>query len=344
MNNLKRLCCINVLCSFVGQGFSLAKRRIKIANLKVCPKTLEKNLFIQQSHLKIKNNISRLKKMLSSCVLCPRKCKVNRLKGEKGFCGAGLDVKIASYNLHFGEEPPISGKNGSGTIFFSYCTLKCIFCQNYPISDFGNGQKMTIEELKDVMINLQNQGAHNINLVTPTQYSPQIAEAIFLAKQNGLNIPIVYNSSGYESVEVLKLLDGLIDIYMPDAKYSDNKFGLKYSKVKNYVEVNNRAVKYLFKKYGKLKLDKFGIAKKGLIVRHLMLPENFKNTKNVLDLLLSISQDIFISFMSQYHPAHKYKLCKELCKKVTNKEYEQGLNYLQKCGFSNGWIQEMPNE
>jgi putative pyruvate formate lyase activating enzyme len=295
------------------------------------------------NNLKIKNNINKLKKNLSSCVLCPRKCKINRFNREKGFCGTELDVKVASFNLHFGEEPPISGTKGSGTIFFSYCTLKCVFCQNYPISDLGNGQKMSINELADVMINLEKRGAHNINLVTPTQYSPQIAEAIFLAKQKGLNIPILYNSSGYESVEILKLLDGLVDIFLPDAKYSDNKLALKYSGVKNYVEVNHKAIKYLFKKYGKLKLDKNGIAKRGLVVRHLMLPKNFENTKNILDFLSSVSKDIFISFMSQYHPAHKYNLHKELREKVTNKEYKKGLDYLQKLGLVNGWIQEMPH-
>jgi putative pyruvate formate lyase activating enzyme len=282
---------------------------------------------------------------LTECNLCPRNCKVNRIIGDLGYCKADYNVFVASKNLHFGEEPPISGTNGSGTIFFSHCNLGCIYCQNYPISHLGNGKVFSIEQLSDIMLNLQNKKAHNINLVTPSHYANQIAKAITLAKSNGLIIPIVYNCSGYENKSIIEFFASLdlIDIYLVDMKYGINAIAKKYSNIIDYVEINRIAVKTMLEKVGYLELNEKGIAKKGVIVRHLMLPNNFENTKNILDILSEISdvKKIHLSFMAQYHPAYKTNLFPELTTKLTEIEYEKGIDYLEKKGFDNGWIQEL---
>ncbi len=279
--------------------------------------------------------------LIEKCSVCPRNCNVNRLKNELGFCKIGKEPKISAYNLHFGEEPPISGTNGSGTIFFTGCNLRCVFCQNYPISQLYNGNEITVEKLAEIMMTLQNQNANNINLVTPTHVVPQIIEAVLLAKNKGLKIPIVYNSGGYEKVETLKLLKGIIDIYMPDAKYSDDRTAEKYSDAKNYSEINKAALKEMYKQVGALQI-KNGIATKGLLIRHLVLPENISGSRKVFEFIAKeISPKTYMSIMAQYHPANKTNDFPELQRKITDKEYQQVLNWADELGLINGWRQEL---
>ncbi len=287
-------------------------------------------------------NSKKLTALLEECTLCPRQCKVNRLKGEKGFCRAGKNPVISSFNLHFGEEPPISGIRGSGTIFFTYCTLHCVFCQNYPISQLGNGKEISIEKLSQIMLRLQEEGACNINLVTPTHFVPQIIEAYYLANKNHLQIPLVYNCSGYESIETLKLLEGIIDIYMPDSKYSNNNMALIYSNSFDYWQINKLALKEMFRQVGKLKFNKQGIATRGLLVRHLVLPKNIAGSQKIFRFIArEISPNTYMSIMSQYHPAHLSYQFTELSRKISIKEYQEVLGIADKEGLHQGWRQEL---
>ncbi|MDR2645419.1 MAG: radical SAM protein [Endomicrobium sp.] len=290
-------------------------------------------------------NIEKLYSVMDKCELCPRKCKVDRNKGQKGFCCTSHKIFIASCNTHTGEEPPISGSRGSGTIFFSNCTLNCVFCQNYPISQLGNGREISLDDLVESMLRLQERGVHNINFVTPTHYSAHIAKVGYLSRKKGLTIPILYNCSGYENVEILKLLEGIIDIYLPDIKYSSNELAFKYSGIKNYVEVNQAALKEMKRQVGNLTVNKDGIAKKGIIVRHLILPNMLENTKKVLDFIAKdLLTDTFVSLMAQYHTANKSLEFKELSRSLTEKEYEEAVKYLEKIGLENGWVQDLNNE
>lgn len=286
---------------------------------------------------------SRLKKafsLLSPCRLCPRECKVNRKKGELGFCGMGLFPKIASDNLHFGEEPPISGSRGSGTIFFSGCSLGCVFCQNYPISHLRNGKIISFAELAERMLRLQERGAHNINLVTPTHFAPQIMASLYIAYQKGLSIPIVYNCGGYESIEMIQLWEGIIDIYMPDMKYADPSIAKKYSNAEDYPIINKKIILEMAKQVGPLQLDKYGIAVKGLLIRHLVLPQNLSGTESVLRFIAEkISPETHISLMRQYFPAYKAVELPPLNRKITEEEYEKAVSDLSRFGLENGWIQ-----
>ncbi|MDR0723617.1 MAG: radical SAM protein [Endomicrobium sp.] len=289
-----------------------------------------------------KTNIDKLYFMMDSCNICPKECGVNRNDGQKGFCKTADKIFVASINVHRGEEPPISAENGSGTIFFSNCTLNCVFCQNYPISQLGNGKEISLANLVDSMLNLQKRGVHNINFVTPTHYSAQIAKAVYIAKKKGLVIPIVYNCSGYENVETLKLLEGIVDIYLPDIKYADNEIAFKYSKVKNYVQVNQLALKEMKRQGGNLQVDQNGVAKKGIIVRHLVLPCNIDNTKKVLKFIAEeLSIDTYISLMSQYHSAYKSNKFKELLQSLSLQDYNETVDYLETLNLKNGWIQSL---
>jgi putative pyruvate formate lyase activating enzyme len=289
-----------------------------------------------------KANIDKLYSMMNRCNICPRKCGVGRNDGQKGLCKTADKILVASINLHTGEEPPISVKNGSGTIFFSNCTLNCVFCQNYPISQLGNGKEISLESLVDSMLNLQKRGAHNINFVTPTHYSAQIAKAVYIAKKRNLVIPIIYNCSGYENVETLKLLEGIIDIYLPDIKYVDNETAFKYSQVKNYVQANQLALKEMKRQVGDLQVDQNGVAKKGIIVRHLVLPCNINNTKKSLKFIAEeLSKDTYISLMSQYHSAYKSSKFKELSHSLSLQEYNEAIDYLETLNLKNGWIQNL---
>jgi putative pyruvate formate lyase activating enzyme len=274
--------------------------------------------------------------------LCPRNCGINRIKGEIGACRTGKDFKVASINLHYGEEPPISGEKGSGTIFFTNCNLSCVFCQNYPISQLGNGNSITTEQLADKMIELQNKGANNINLITPTHVYPMVAETIFIAKQKGLTISVLSNCGGYESKEVLELMEPFIDIYMPDMKYSSNENAKKYSKINNYVENNRTAVKEMFRQKGILKFGNNGLATEGILIRHLVLPNNIAGSKDTFEFVAKeISQDTYMSVMAQYHTANFSHTIKELNRKITSKEYDKVLEDFDNAGLYNGWLQEL---
>ncbi|WP_205665656.1 radical SAM protein [Anoxybacter fermentans] len=254
----------------------------------------------------LEKRVQRLKEMLTNCVLCPHQCQVNRLNGERGYCKTLENVVVSGANAHFGEEEELVGRYGSGTIFFSHCNLKCVFCQNYEISQCGEGEEITIEELAEVMLYLQRRRCHNINLVSPGHIIPQVVEAIFIAANRGLNIPVVYNTNGYDLTDTLKFLDGIIDIYMPDIKFADDKLAEKYLGVKNYYTIAKAAVKEMYRQVGNLKTDDDGIAYKGLIIRHLILPENLAGTKEIMQFIADrISKDTYVNLMAQYYPVHR---------------------------------------
>ncbi len=295
--------------------------------------------------------ISRLRDFLNPCRVCPWGCGVNRSPGDEvrnpiagdkskngslGRCETGYLPRVASYDLHFGEEKPISGYRGSGTIFFSGCSLACVFCQNYTISQYGYGYEISIEELARYMLELQHRGAHNINLVTPTHFVPQIVEALSVAIKRGLSIPIVYNSSGYDRLEVLKLLDGIMDIYLPDLKYSSNEMAFKYSGIKNYVEVSRKAIAEMFRQVGPLVTNTRGVALRGILVRHLVLPNDIAGTEECLRFLRDVSPEIPVNVMSQYYPTYRAHLYPELNGRITSEEFETAVRLLDKFGLKNG--------
>lgn len=279
---------------------------------------------------------------LKSCNICPHKCGVNRLNGIKGRCKCDNKIKIALASVHNYEEPCISGKNGSGTVFFSNCNLNCIYCQNYEISQLGKGKEITIEHLAQIFIKQQEKNVNNINLVTPTMYVPQIIEAIKIARKKGLNIPIIYNSNGYENVETIKKLNGYIDIYLPDLKYYSNEIAKKYSKIDNYFETAISAIKEMQKQVGNPILNEEGIIQKGVIIRHLILPHHLLNTKNILKFVKeNFDENTYISIMAQYFPTYKAKEDKLINRKLTKKEYKEIENYLYLLNLKNGYIQEL---
>lgn len=280
--------------------------------------------------------------MLENCTLCPHRCNVNRNEGKIGRCKATNNVKIALYSTHDFEEPCISGKKGSGTVFFSNCNLNCVFCQNYEISQLGKGKEISIEELAKIFLTQQEKGVENINLVTPTSYALQIMEAIKIAKEKGLTIPIIYNTNGYENIETIKMLDGYIDVYLPDFKYAENEKAKEYSKIDNYFEIATAAIKEMIKQVGVPKFDENGSIKKGVIIRHLVLPSNIENSKKVLKWIASnLPKEVYISVMAQYFPTYKAKEIKELNRKLTKKEWEKIENYIEELGIENGYIQEL---
>ncbi|MEA2086558.1 MAG: radical SAM protein [Candidatus Caldatribacteriota bacterium] len=285
--------------------------------------------------------IKKAYKLLSPCEVCPRKCGVNRLEGEKGFCRSGEEVIVSSYNAHFGEEPPLVGYFGSGTIFFTNCNLKCVYCQNYPISQLGNGNKVSLSELAKIMLALQKRKCHNINLVTPTHFVPQILNSLKSAIKMGLRIPIVYNTSGYDSVNTLKLLDGVVDIYLPDARYADNEIARKYSSAPNYFEIMKKALKEMHRQVGDLVTDKIGVARTGLIVRHLVLPEGLSGTKKIMRFIArEISPHTYISLMAQYFPAYQAGQFPPLSRRINREEYREALRAFKEEGLENGWFQK----
>ncbi len=280
---------------------------------------------------------------LESCRLCPRECGVNRLKGERGTCGVDARLWVSSYGPHHGEEPPLSGVNGSGTIFFTYCNLKCIYCQNYTISQLGEGDMISEEDLANIMLYLERLGCHNINLVTPTHFVPQILSGLVIAIEKGLNIPIVYNTSGYESLEVLKLLEGVIDIYLPDMRYSSEEYAIKFSNAPRYPEINRLAVKEMFRQVGNLVLDRNGIAKRGLIIRHLVMPDDISGTEEVLRFISEeISKDTYISLMAQYRPMYKAISFPPINRRISREEYKKAVEIAKILGLRNVWTQMVP--
>ncbi len=294
------------------------------------------------SDTELQNRIEAAYQLLESCRVCPRECGVNRLKNDKlGFCRSGLNPIISSVSPHHGEEPPLSGTKGSGTIFFANCNLKCVYCQNYPISQMGNGAERTPGELACQMLWLQEQGCHNLNLVTPTHFMPQILKAIGIAKERGFSLPVVYNTSGYESLEALQLLDGIVDIYLPDMRYSDKAAALKYSIAPDYPEINRAAIREMFRQVGNLVLDENGLAQRGLIIRHLVLPGGLSGTEGVMKFLAEeISKDVYISLMSQYFPAYKATENKDINRRISEQEYDEAYDIKMKYGLKNGWVQE----
>jgi putative pyruvate formate lyase activating enzyme len=294
------------------------------------------------SETELQNRIEAAYQLLESCRVCPRECGVNRLKNDKlGFCRSGLNPVISSVSPHHGEEPPLSGTKGSGTIFFANCNLRCVYCQNYPISQMGNGEKRTPGELACQILWLQEQGCHNLNLVTPTHFMPQILKALGIARERGFNLPIVYNTSGYDSLESLRLLDGIVDIYLPDMRYSDDRTSLNYSIAPQYPEINRAAIKEMYRQVGNLMIDENGIAKRGLIIRHLILPGGLSGTEKIMKFLSEeISKDVYISLMSQYFPAYKAAEHKEINRRITEEEYDKAYDIKMKYGLKNGWVQE----
>ena len=278
---------------------------------------------------------------LDKCMLCPRECGVSRSSGETGFCRSDSRIKIARAALHFGEEPCISGTRGSGTVFFSGCNLRCIFCQNYKISEQCVGKYVTEEELSDIFLGLEQKGAHNINLVTAVHFIPRVIEALRLAKNRGLSIPVVYNSGGYESVSALRMLEGYIDIYLPDFKYYDNKYALGYSSAPDYCQRAQEAISEMVRQTGRAEFDKDGIMKKGVIVRHLMLPGLLFDSKKIIDYLYNTyHNDIWISIMNQYTPLKQVQKINRLNRPLNKKHYEALLNYAVRLGVENAFVQE----
>lgn len=280
-------------------------------------------------------------KILEKCTLCPHECKVNRLNNEIGRCRATDKVKIALANLHFFEEPCISGESGSGTVFFSGCNMSCKFCQNYKISQEGLGKEIEIVELANEFLRLQKENANNINLVTGFMYIPQIIEAIQIARSKGLKIPIVYNSSGYESLEALKLLEGYIDVYLPDFKYFDNELSKKLSNINNYKQIAEVALKEMYKQVGAPKFDENGMIKKGLIIRHLVLPNHIENSKNVLKWIKeNMDNEVYVSIMAQYFPSHKAMETDDINRKLNINEYNEIEQYVFDLNL-NGYMQDL---
>jgi len=301
------------------------------------------------SYLKLyENNVlhSRLEnalRLLESCHLCPRKCGINRLKNETGFCSTGRKAKIASFNSHFGEESPLVGAHGSGTIFFGSCNLLCSFCQNYDISHLDHGVEVGPEEIAHMMIQLANRGCHNINFVTPTHVVPQIIEALIPAIEQGLNIPLVYNSSGYDNKETLLLLDKIFDIYMPDFKFWDNKWAERYCNAPDYREYALEAIKEMHRQAGDLIVDDNGIAVKGLIVRHLVMPNNICGTEKILNFISKdLSPETYINIMDQYRPCGTAKMDGLIDRQITAHEYQDALNAAKNAGLTRLDSQDQP--
>ena len=287
------------------------------------------------------NETEKIQSWMKKCSLCPRNCGVNRLDGQKGFCGVDAEILVARAALHMWEEPCISGKEGSGAVFFSGCSLGCGFCQNNKISRGQTGKKITVEYLAELFFQLQGQGANNINLVTAGHFLPQVALALENARAHGLKIPVVYNSSGYEKADTLKILEGLVDIYLPDFKYMDPELAGKYSHAPDYPQIAKAALKEMVQQVGTPGFDERGMMKKGVIVRHLLLPGHVKNSREVLKYLHETYGDrIYISIMNQYTPMPAMKDDPKLSRKVTDREYERLLDYALSLGLNNGFIQE----
>ena len=277
-------------------------------------------------------------KELNSCTICPHNCKINRNNGQIGRCRSGDKVKIALASVHNYEEPCISGKNGSGTIFFSNCNLSCIYCQNYKISQLGKGYELSVEELANIMLKQQEKGVNNINLVTPTMYVYQIIEAIKIARKRGLKIPIIYNTNGYENVKTIQDLNGYVDIYLPDLKYYSNEISKKYSKIDNYFKYATEAIKEMYKQVGSPIFDENGIIKKGLIIRHLVLPNHLQNSKHILKWIKeNMPEDTYVSVMAQYFPTYKAKEDNLINRKLNKKEYREIEEFLYTLNLENGY-------
>jgi putative pyruvate formate lyase activating enzyme len=290
--------------------------------------------YLKLSGTALRERVRSAEDILKECTLCPRDCKADRTAGETGFCKTGNNPLIASWGPHFGEESPLVGRFGSGTIFFCYCNLGCVFCQNWSISRLGDGEEMSFEELAKVMTDLQEMRCHNINLVTPTHQMPLVLRAIALAVDRGLTLPLVYNCGGYEPVKALQILDGIVDIYMPDIKYASPEAALKYSKVKDYPQVARRALKEMHRQVGDLVIDESGVARRGLLVRHLVLPGGVAGTKDLVRFIADeISPDTYINIMDQYHPCDNAFEYPPLDRRTSKQEYEEAIQMALDAGL-----------
>lgn len=280
---------------------------------------------------------------LEKCSLCPHQCGVDRVAGDAGWCRTSREAVVASYGAHLGEEGPLVGRRGSGTVFFANCNLECLFCQNYSISRMGEGRRVSREELANMMVSLQARGCHNINLVSPSHVVPQLLEALELAVQSGLRIPLVYNSGGYDSVETLRMLDGVVDIYMPDMKYSDAETARQLSGIEYYPEINRAAVKEMHRQVGDLEIDGQGVARRGLLVRHLVLPEDLAGTKATVDFLSrEISRNTYLNIMAQYHPCYRASGIAGLDRRVSSMEFAEALSLARAAGLNR--LDALPRE
>lgn len=283
----------------------------------------------------LKKKVEKTVNLLKQCQICPRRCKVNRFENEKGICKVGRLPMVSSYNPHFGEESPLVGTHGSGTIFLTSCNLGCIFCQNYDISHLGEGYEIPIERFAKMMIELQNIGCHNINFVTPTHVVPQILEALPIAVEMGLKVPLVYNTGGYDIIETLMIIEGIFDIYMPDFKFTDSDIANRFCKARDYPEVAMKAIKEMHRQVGDLVMNNHGIAERGLIVRHLIMPNELAGTRKVMHFLANeISKNTYVNIMDQYHPcglAHKYP---EINRRITTEEFSNAINIAREEGLT----------
>jgi len=289
----------------------------------------------------LKKTADQLFLSLESCQICPRRCKVNRLADKLGFCKTTKNIKIYSFMRHHGEEPPVSGTKGSGTIFFSHCNMGCVYCQNYEFSQQGRGRQHSFQELAEIMLKLQADGCHNINLVTPTHVLPQILKSLELAIAAGLEIPLVYNTSGYESAEIIKLLDGIVDIYLSDSRYGDDKLAEELSRASRYVKFNQEALLEMHRQVGVAEFTKEGLIKKGLIIRHLVLPNKVSATEEIMKFIAQkLSKETYISLMSQYLPYYKASANTKINRRINHDEYEEARQILERYHLANGWIQE----
>lgn len=290
--------------------------------------------YLNLSKKELNQRIEKLFKNLKNCEICPKKCHRDRLAGERGFCQMGQLPMVSAFHSHFGEERVLVGNHGSGTIFFTSCNLSCVFCQNYEISQLRIGEEVSYQRLAQMMIELQNLGCHNINLVSPTSHVPAIVKSLSIAKEKGLNLPLVYNTNTYDSVEVLKLLNGIIDIYMPDAKYSSDVNALKYSNAPNYFAIMKKAIKEMHRQVGDLIINEEGIAVKGLLVRHLVLPNNLAGTKEIIEFLAKeISKNTFLNIMDQYYPYVKASQYPELSRRISQKEFKEAIKLAKNAGL-----------
>ncbi len=287
------------------------------------------------SRLELEGRVLQAESMLRSCTLCPRECGVDRTAGQHGFCRTGDQPFVSSWGPHFGEERPLVGRLGSGTIFFGNCNLGCVFCQNYTVSHLGEGRETSVKTLAEVMIELQALGCHNLNLVTPTHQMPMILRSLLIAARAGLMLPVVYNCGGYESLEAVQLLDGIVDIYMPDLKYADPDTALQYTKAKNYPAISQRVVKEMHRQVGDLVMDDEGVALKGLLVRHLVLPENRAGTAALVRFIAEeISKDTYLNVMDQYRPCYLARENPPLDRRITAGEFREAVQYALDAGLT----------
>jgi len=289
--------------------------------------------YLGMSPTDLRDRIAAADELISACRLCPRRCGARRTDGEVGACGAGAEAQVASYGPHFGEERPLVGAGGSGTIFFARCNLSCVFCQNADISQLGDGLRVSARQLASIMLDLQERGCENINVVTPTHQMPQILHALAMAQEHGLHLPIVYNCGGYESVEALRILDGIVDIYMPDLKFADDAAGFRYSGVENYFAAAHLAIREMHRQVGDLEVNSRGVARQGLLVRHLVLPHGLAGTPKAVAFLAELSPHTYMNAMAQYRPCYRASEYSELSRRPTAAEFAEAVAIAREAGL-----------